>query len=60
MDGTLIQAWAATRSFTDKSDPPVPGAGSGHKDEVLLRDKMESKTDKDARFVDPEKPLECA
>ena len=50
VDGTLIQAWAAARSFKDKSDPPAPGAGSGHKGEVLLRDKVESKTDKDARL----------
>jgi hypothetical protein len=41
VDGTLIQAWAAARSFKDKSDPPAPGAGSGHKGEVLLRDKVE-------------------
>ena len=25
VDGTLIQAWAAARSFKDKSDPPQPG-----------------------------------
>ena len=50
VDGTLIQAWAAARSFKEKSDPPAPGAGSGHKGEVLLRDKVESKTDKDARL----------
>jgi transposase len=50
VDGTLIQAWAAARSFTDKSDPPAPGAGSGHQGAVLLRDKVESKTDKDARL----------
>jgi len=50
VDGTLIQAWAAARSFKDKSDPPAPGAGSGHKGEVLLRDKVESKTDPDARL----------
>ena len=50
VDGTLIQAWAAARSFTDKSDPPAPGAGSGHKGEVLLRDRVESKTDPDARL----------
>src|ERR1700722_13976761 len=50
VDGTLIQAWAAARSFTGKSDPPASGAGSGHKGEVLLRDKVESKTDKDARL----------
>src|ERR1017187_6441504 len=50
VDGTLIQAWAAARSFKDKTDPPVPGAGSGHKGEVLLRDKVESSTDPDARL----------
>src|SRR6266700_6277802 len=30
VDGTLIQAWAAARSFKERSDPPAPGAGSGH------------------------------
>jgi transposase len=50
VDGTLIQAWAAARSFKEKSDPPKPGAGSGHKGEVLLRDKVESTTDPDARL----------
>jgi transposase len=50
VDGTLIQAWAAARSFKEKSHPPAPGAGSGHKGEVLLRDKVESKTDPDARL----------
>ena len=50
VDGTLIQAWAAARIFKEKADPPAPGAGSGHKGEVLLRDKVESKTDKDARL----------
>jgi transposase len=50
VDGTLIPAWAAARSFKDKSDPPAPGGGSGHKGEVLLRDKVESKTDPDARL----------
>ena len=50
VDGTLIQAWAAARSFKKKSDPPAPGAGSGHKGEVLLRDKIESTTDPDARL----------
>ena len=29
VDGTLIQAWAAARSFKEKADPPGPGAGSG-------------------------------
>ena len=50
VDGTLIQAWAAARSFKGKSDPPKPGKGSGHKGEVLLRDKVESATDPDARL----------
>jgi len=50
VDGTLIQAWASARSFKDKSDPPAPGAGSGWGGEVLLRDKVESKTDPDARL----------
>src|SRR5664280_2080088 len=26
VDGTLIQAWAAARSFKEKSDPPKPGS----------------------------------
>jgi transposase len=50
VDGTLIQAWAASRSFQEKSDPPAPGKGSGHGGEVLLRDKVESKTDPEARL----------
>jgi transposase len=50
VDGTLIQAWAAARSFKEKSDPPAPGSGSGHNGEVLLRDKVESTTDPDARL----------
>ncbi|MGA3265132.1 MAG: IS5 family transposase [Terracidiphilus sp.] len=50
VDGTLIQAWAAARSFKEKSDPPAPGAGSGHKGTVLLRDKVESTTDPEARL----------
>ena len=50
VDGTLIQAWAASRSFREKSDPPAPGKGSGHGGEVLLRDRVESKTDPEARL----------
>ena len=50
VDGTLIQAWAASRSFQEKSEPPAPGQGSGHGGEVLLRDKVESKTDPEARL----------
>ena len=50
MDGTLIEAWAAARSFKEKSDPPRPGEGSGSTGDVLLRDKVESTTDGDARL----------
>lgn len=50
VDGTLIQAWASARSFKEKSDPPAPGAGSGVKGEVLLRDRVESTTDPEARL----------
>ena len=50
VDGTLIQAWASGRSFKDKSDPPESGSGSGHKGTVLLRDRVESETDEQARL----------
>lgn len=50
VDGTLLQAWAAARSFQPKQDPPAPGQGSGHGGEVLLRDKVESSTDPEARL----------
>jgi transposase len=50
VDGTLIEAWAAARSFKAKSDPPKPGQGSGSSGEVLLRDTHESSTDADARL----------
>ena len=50
VDGTLIPAWAASRSFQEKSDPPAPGQGSGKRGELLLRDQVESKTDPDARL----------
>ena len=50
VDGTMIQAWASARSFKEKPDPPAPGAGSGHKGEVLLRDRVESSTDPEARL----------
>jgi transposase len=50
VDGTLIQAWASARSFKEKSDPPGPGEGSGSKGAVLLRDKVESSTDPEARL----------
>src|SRR6202167_5776094 len=50
VDGTLIQAWAAARSFKPKDDVPKPGQGSGSGGEVLLRDKVESKTDPESRL----------
>jgi transposase len=50
VDGTLLQAWAAASSFKDKQDPPGPGKGSGAKGSLLLRDKVESKTDPEARL----------
>ena len=50
VDGTLIPAWAASRSFQEKSDPPAPGQGSGKRGELLLRDQVESKTDPEARL----------
>ena len=50
VDGTLIQAWASSASFKEKKDPPAPGKGSGTKGTLLLRDKVESKTDPEARL----------
>ena len=50
VDGTLIQAWASARSFQEKKDPPQPGSGSGDGCRLLLRDKVESSTDPDARL----------
>jgi transposase len=50
VDGTLIQAWASAQSFKGKKDPPGPGSGSGKDGELLLRDKVESTTDADARL----------
>jgi transposase len=50
VDGTLIQAWASASSFKEKKDPPAPGSGSGKKGALLLRDKVESTTDPEARL----------
>jgi Transposase domain (DUF772)/Transposase DDE domain len=50
VDGTLLQAWASAASFKEKKDPPSRGQGSGSKGELLLRDKVESKTDPEARL----------
>jgi transposase len=62
VDGTLIQAWAASRSFHDKKDPPAPGSGSGSGGKVLLRDKTISRTDPEARLykkATPDKSVPC-
>jgi hypothetical protein len=50
VDGALIQAWAAARSFNEKKDPPAPEEGSGSKGALLLRDKVESMTYPEARL----------
>jgi transposase len=48
VDGTLLQAWASRRSFTEKPDPPDRGTGArGRK---LLRDTHGSTTDAEARL----------
>jgi hypothetical protein len=48
VDGTLLEAWAARRSFAKKPDPPERGTGArGRK---LLRDTHASKTDPEARL----------
>lgn len=48
VDGTLIQAWAHRRSFHPKDANQV--AGTGARGRKLLRDKVESKTDPEARL----------
>lgn len=48
VDGTLLEAWAARRSFVPRIDPPDRGTGArGRK---LLRDRYVSKTDPEARL----------
>jgi transposase len=48
VDGTLIEAWAARRSYERRPDPPERGTGArGRK---LLRDTHVSKTDPEARL----------
>lgn len=48
VDGTLIEAWAARRSYRERPDPPDRGTGArGRK---LLRDTHVSKTDPEARL----------
>ncbi|MHB8390911.1 MAG: transposase [Acidobacteriaceae bacterium] len=46
LESVLVEA----RSFLEKSDPPAAGAGSGHGGKVILRDKVESTTDPEARL----------
>jgi transposase len=50
VDGTLIQAWASSRSFHPKDDPPARGKGSGSGGKLLLRDTTQSTTDPEARL----------
>jgi transposase len=50
VDGTQIRAWASARSFVEKKDPPAAGSGSGDGGRLLLRDRVESTTDPDARL----------
>ena len=51
VDGTLIQAWAAARSFQPKGRCTQAWAGFRvRQGEVLLRDKVESKTDPESRL----------
>jgi transposase len=48
VDGTLIEAWASRRSFVPKDPPPTQGTGS--RGRTVLRDKVESTTDPEARL----------
>jgi len=48
VDGTLIEAWANRRSFQPRDPEKVVGTGARGK--KLLRDKVESKTDPEARL----------
>ena len=56
VDATLIQAWASAQSFKNKKDPPPPGGGSGKDGSFLLRDKVESTTDAEARLYKKAQP----
>lgn len=48
VDGTLLEAWASMKSYQEKSEPPVPGAGSGRRGEMQKRDLFESRTEPEA------------
>ncbi len=56
VDATLIQAWASAQSFKNTKDPPPPGGGSGKDGSFLLRDKVESTTDAEARLYKKAQP----
>ena len=56
VDATLIQAWASAQSFKNTKDPPPPGGGSGKDGSLLLRDKVESTTDAEARLYKKAQP----
>ena len=54
VDGTLIEAWASTKSFRPKDEPKGPGSGNGwldFKGESRRNDTHESTTDDDAKLV---------
>src|ERR1700704_366512 len=48
VDGTLLEAWASTKSYQKKEEPPEKG--SGRRGEMLLRDTHECKTDPEAQL----------
>lgn len=48
VDGTLLEAWAGTRSYQKKPDPPEKGSGT--RGRVLLRDTHECQTDPEAHL----------
>jgi transposase len=56
VDGTLIEAWANRRSFQPKD--PAQVVGTGARGKKLLRDKVESATDPDARLYSKGGPSE--
>lgn len=54
VDGTLIEAWASTKSFRPKDEPKGPGSGNAWMDfkgESRRNDTHESTTDAEAKLV---------
>jgi transposase len=54
VDGTLIEAWASTKSFRPKDEPKGPGSGNAwldFKGEARRNDTHESTTDAEAKLV---------